>query len=69
MDEMMMNIKAMAANNNESIASLARRAGIDPEHLYSVSCGRATLTGEDLIRLSEATGVPEKNIQRVYKTP
>ena len=69
MDDKVLNIKALAANGNESIAELAKRAGINSDHLYNVSAGRAVMTAEDLVRLSIATGVPERNIQREYTAP
>ena len=48
-------VKALAAARNQSIRDLAHDAGIDPGHLYLVSCNRATMTGTDLIKLAFTT--------------
>lgn len=63
MEQIKMNVRALAANRKISIEELARLAGIDPSHLKSVSSGRAVMTGRDLIQLSLATGVSPFNIE------
>ena len=57
LNEPKINVRALAAMLKISIEELARRSDIDPDHLKSVSSGRATMTGRDLINLSVATGV------------
>jgi transcriptional regulator with XRE-family HTH domain len=52
-----LSIRALAANENLSVESLAKKCGIDPVHLRNVSLGRAVMTAKELIRLSEGTGV------------
>jgi len=62
MEKYKVNVKAMAANLNISVGELAKKAGINPNHLYEVSAGRSKMTADDLIKLSAATGVPAENI-------
>lgn len=62
------NLRSLAADGHESIASLAERAGINPDHLYAISCGRVRMTADDIMKISNATGVPEDEIQVEYKT-
>ena len=57
LSEPKLNVRALAAMSKISIEELARRADIDPDHLKSVSSGRATMTGRDLINLAVFTGV------------
>lgn len=63
MENVKLNIRALAAMLKISIEELAKRADIDPSHLKSVSSGRATMTARDLIQLSIVTGVSTSNIQ------
>jgi transcriptional regulator with XRE-family HTH domain len=42
---------------------LAEAAGIDKNRLASVRAGRIRMSGDDLLGLSMATGIPMKNIQ------
>lgn len=63
MENVKLNIRALAAMLKISIEELAKRADIDPNHLKSVSSGRATMTARDLIQLSIVTGVSTSNIQ------
>lgn len=62
MENIKLNVKALAAMMNMSIAELASVSGIDYHHLRLISCGDATMSGEDLMNLSAATGVPPSNI-------
>lgn len=57
-----MNVRALAANKKISIEELAALAGIDAGHLKSVSSGRATMTADDILKLSAATKVSPFNI-------
>lgn len=62
-DELKLNVRALAANKKWSIEKLAEQCDIDPDHLKSVSAGRATMTAYDLIHLAIGTGVSPFNIQ------
>ncbi len=55
-------VRVLAAQFQGSIERLAIMADIEPEHLKSVSSGRAAMTGTDLIKLSIATGISPFNI-------
>lgn len=66
MENVKLNIKALAAMLNMSIPELAEKSGIDYRHLRLVSCGDARMLAEDLMNLSAATGVPPANID--YKS-
>lgn len=46
-----------------TIAELAEKCGINKYHLQQVSCGRLKMTSEDIIKLSEFTGVKPKEIK------
>lgn len=58
-----LNVKALAAMLDMSIAELAKEAGIDQNHLLSVSSGRVKMTAKDLQKLSTRTGIPAENIK------
>ena len=62
MNNITLNIKALAAMKNMSIEELSKQCGIDYNHLKQVSAGRVKMTAEDLKKLSEFTGVPTENI-------
>lgn len=51
MENIRLNIRALAALKKISIPELAKQAGIDPAHLANVSVGRATFTARDLAKL------------------
>lgn len=63
MENLKLNVRALAAIKKISIEDLAREAGLDPSHLKSVSSGRATMTATDIINLSLVTGVSPFNIE------
>ncbi len=63
MDNIMMNVRAIAANEKLSIEKLAEKCDIDPSHLKSVSSGRAVMTARDIVMLSKGTGISVYNIQ------
>ena len=58
-----LNVKALAAMLDMSIAELAKEAEIDQNHLLSVSSGRVKMTAKDLQKLSTRTGIPAENIK------
>lgn len=62
MEDYKLTVKAIAANLNIPIEELAERCGISPSHLKNVSSGRARMTADDIVALSNYTGIPEKNI-------
>lgn len=63
MNEVKLNVLALAAMNKESIQQFAERCEIDYNHLRLVSCGKAKMTADDLIKMSIATGVSPFNIE------
>jgi plasmid maintenance system antidote protein VapI len=63
MNDIKMNIKALAGLKRMSIEELANASEIDVNHLRSVNADRAKMTAEDLIKLSVATGVSPFNIE------
>ena len=63
MEELKLNVRALAAQSRMSIEALAEKAGIEPGHLKSVSSGRVKMTAEDLLKLSEATGISPFKIE------
>lgn len=66
MEDIMLNVKALAAMKGMTIVELAQACGINPNHLKQVSAGNVTMTGDDLKRLSRFTGVPGDNIVTDY---
>ena len=63
MNNIKLNIRALAAMKNMTIKELAEACGIEYNHLRLVSCGDATMTGDDLMALSEYTGILPGNIE------
>lgn len=57
MDNVKLNVKAIAAMLNISIKELAERAGINPTHLAKVSAGQATMTAKDLMLLADTANI------------
>ena len=62
MEEVKLNIRALAAMKKTSITGLAEACGINPNHLKQVSAGNVKMTAEDLKLLAAYTGVPADNI-------
>lgn len=62
MDNLKINVKAIASMRNQTIAELAKDAGLNDYHLQNVSAGRVKLTLEDAIQLSKLTSIPAENI-------
>ena len=58
-----LNVKALAAYMNLTIRELAEKADISPDHLASVSSGRATMTARDLMHLAAVAEVSPYNIE------
>lgn len=66
MEDIILNLKALAAMKNMSIEKLAEECDIKPSHLKAVSVGKATMTATDLLALAKYTGVNPFNIQTKY---
>ncbi len=56
-------VKMLAAYMNQSVAELARNAGIDVYHLQQVASGRLKLNADDLVKLRDYTGIDVSDIQ------
>lgn len=63
MDNVMFNVRMLAAMMKTSISGLADMAEIKPQHLLDVSCGRTKMSADDIVKLSSLTGVPAKQIE------
>lgn len=63
MENIKLNVRALAAMLKVSIEELAKMADIEPNHLKAVSAGRTTMTARDLIQLSGITGVSVYHIE------
>lgn len=61
--EIKLNVATLCAYMGFTTDQLAEAAGIDKNRLASVRAGRIRMSGDDLIGLSMATGIPMKNIQ------
>jgi transcriptional regulator with XRE-family HTH domain len=66
MEDVMLNVRALAAMKKMTITELANACGINPNHLKQVSAGNVVMTGDDLKKLSRFTGVPSDNIETEY---
>ncbi len=62
MDNFKLSIRAIAANLKISIEELAKRCGINPNHLKQVSAGNTRMLAEDVLKISAYTGIPADNI-------
>lgn len=63
MEEVKFTVKMLAAYMRMSIERLAENAGINTDHLLNVSAGRVKMTADDIVKLSEFTKIPAKNIE------
>ncbi len=63
MEDYTLSVKAIAANMSMTIGELADNAGIDQNHLYEVSAGRAKMTADDILKLAKISGLPPQNIR------
>lgn len=66
MDNIKWTIKAICGQFDLSIEALANKAGINYNHLKMVSGGYVKMTGEDLVKLHNVTGIPMENIETNY---
>lgn len=62
MENIRLNVRALAANMKISIETLADLCGIERGHLKQVSAGNVEMTAYDLKQLSRVTKVPTDNI-------
>ena len=62
MENVKMNIAMLCAYTNLSTEALADKAGIDRNHLVAIRAGRAKMLADDVIALSDATGIDVRNI-------
>jgi transcriptional regulator with XRE-family HTH domain len=62
MEEIRLNVRALAANMKISIEALADLCGIERNHLKQVSAGNVEMTAMDLKKLAKVTRVPAENI-------
>ena len=62
-EKVLWNIRAIAGAKKVSIEKLAELAGLDADHLKSVSSNRASMTATDLVKLSKVSGIHPYDIQ------
>lgn len=62
MENIRLNIRALAAQMKVSIEVLAEMCEINPNHLKQVSAGNVPMSAYDLKKLAKVTGVPTENI-------
>lgn len=58
-----LNVATLCAYMGMTTEQLAESAEIDKNRLNSIRAGRTRISGDDLIGLSNATGIPMENIQ------
>lgn len=63
MEDIKFSVRMLAAHMKTSIEGLAEKANISVSHLKSVSSGRAKMTADDIVKLSDLTGIPAQNIE------
>lgn len=63
MEEVKFTVKMLAAYMRMSIEKLAENSGISVDHLLNVSAGRVKMTADDIVKLSNFTKIPAKNIE------
>lgn len=63
MDNIKMNVATLCAYLGLSTAELADKAEIKRDHLLAVRSGRARMTADDLLGLSDASGIDVHNIE------
>lgn len=61
--EIKLNVATLCAYCGMTTEQLADASGIDRNRLLAVRAGRVRMSGDDLIGLSTATGIPMRNIQ------
>lgn len=62
MNEIKLNIRALAAMMNLTLKELAEQSGADYRHLFNVAYRGTALRFEEGLKLSKFTGVPVENI-------
>ena len=63
MEDVKLNVRALAANMKISIKELAELAEIKPDRLLAISNERVPMYAKELFALSRVTGVPVENIK------
>lgn len=63
LEEIKLTIAMLCAKTKLSTEALADKAGIDRNHLAAVRAGRARMLADDVIALSDATGVDVRSIE------
>lgn len=63
MDGIKMNVATLCAYLNMATDDVAKKIGVKPDHLKAVRAGRARMTADDLIGLSDLSGVDIHNIE------
>ena len=63
MDDIKFTVRMIAAYMELSIEELAKRCDIDVFHLQAVNAKRIKMTADDLVKLSDFTKIPAKNIE------
>lgn len=64
MDDVMFSVRMLAAYMRMSIEKLAEHCEIDAYHLQQVSSGRVKMSADDIVKLSNGTGIPVTRIAR-----
>lgn len=60
--EIKFTLRMIAAYMEMSIEELAKQAGIDVYHLQAVNSKKIKMTADDLIKLSQLSGIPADKI-------
>ena len=63
MESIKMNVKTLATYMDMSVRELGIQSGVGENHILGILSQKATMTAEDLVMLSEFTGVPKDNIE------
>jgi plasmid maintenance system antidote protein VapI len=62
MENVKMTVAMLCAYTGLSTDALADKAGIDRNHLKAIRAGRATMTADDILGLSDASGIDVRSI-------
>ncbi len=63
MTKIKLNVATLCAYMGMTTEQLADKAHIDRNRLQNIRSGRTTISGDDMLGLSEATGIPFENIE------
>lgn len=63
MQKIKLNVATLCAYMGMTTEQLAEAANIDKNRLAAIRAGRVRISGDDLLGLSDATGIPVANIQ------